>query len=171
MAILYHIAYSNGFIENNFTSTCVNACHLQRNLLAVVTFAEGKKAREPVEALLELHTDGAYMRDPPALQLWTCMYSATDGGGRSRYVDGLAVAERLQREDPQAYDFFRRTPNAKPTRPTANKDKVAGSGRLVAVAKERLSTSHPSEDGALHATDENDAMPTIPRNPSPIPDR
>ena len=59
---------------------------------------------------LELHTDGAYMRDPPALQLWTCMYTASDGGGVSRYVDGLRVAERLQQTDPAAYDFFRRTP-------------------------------------------------------------
>jgi Probable taurine catabolism dioxygenase len=53
---------------------------------------------------LELHTDGAYMRDPPALQLWTCMYTASDGGGVSRYVDGLRVAERLQQTDPAAYD-------------------------------------------------------------------
>jgi trimethyllysine dioxygenase len=59
---------------------------------------------------LELHTDGAYMADPPALQLWTCMYAAADGGGVSRYVDGLRVAERLQEVDPAAYAFFRSTP-------------------------------------------------------------
>ena len=50
------------------------------------------------------------MRDPPALQLWTCMYNSTDGGGVSRYVDGLRVAERLREANPAAYEFFRRTP-------------------------------------------------------------
>lgn len=61
---------------------------------------------------LDLHTDGAYMRDPPALQLFTCMFSASDKEGLSRYVDGLRVAERLCEADPAAYDFFRTTPLA-----------------------------------------------------------
>jgi hypothetical protein len=61
---------------------------------------------------LDLHTDGAYMRDPPALQLFTCMFTSGDGGGLSRYADGLKVAERLREADPSAYDFFRTTPLA-----------------------------------------------------------
>ena len=59
---------------------------------------------------LNLHTDGAYMRDPPALQLFTCMFTSADGGGLSRYADGLQVAKRLREADPSAYDFFRTTP-------------------------------------------------------------
>jgi trimethyllysine dioxygenase len=59
---------------------------------------------------LEMHTDGAYMRDPPALQLWTCMYGAPNGGGASRYLDGLRVAERLEAEHPEAYTYFKHTP-------------------------------------------------------------
>ena len=61
---------------------------------------------------LHLHTDGAYMRDPPALQLFTCMFTAGDGGGLSRYADGLRIAERIREVDPAAYDFFRTTPLA-----------------------------------------------------------
>ena len=45
------------------------------------------------------------MRDPPALQLWTCMYNSAEGGV-SRYVDGLRVAERLYAADETAYQFF-----------------------------------------------------------------
>ena len=59
---------------------------------------------------LAMHTDGAYMRDPPALQLWTCMYRSDDGGGVSRYVDGLRVGELLRARSPASYEFLSRVP-------------------------------------------------------------
>ena len=31
-------------------------------------------------------------------------------GGESTYVDGFAVAERLRTEDPEAFEFFTKTP-------------------------------------------------------------
>ena len=51
---------------------------------------------------LEPHTDSSYYHDAPGLQLFNCL--EFDGkGGESVQVDGFAIAEKIRREDPQAY--------------------------------------------------------------------
>lgn len=52
---------------------------------------------------LEPHTDSSYYHDAPGLQLFNCL--EFDGkGGESVQVDGFALAEKIRREDPQAYE-------------------------------------------------------------------
>ena len=54
------------------------------------------------------HTDNPY-RDPvPQLQLLHCLEAAGEGG-ESVVVDGFAVAERLRREAPEAFELLART--------------------------------------------------------------
>lgn len=43
-----------------------------------------------------------------AKQVFNCEVAASEGGG-SFYADGFAVAERLRREHPEAFDFFTKT--------------------------------------------------------------
>jgi trimethyllysine dioxygenase len=51
---------------------------------------------------LEPHTDSSYYHDAPGLQLFNCL--EFDGkGGESVQVDGFALAEKIRREDPDAY--------------------------------------------------------------------
>ncbi|CAM9165186.1 unnamed protein product [Discosporangium mesarthrocarpum] len=54
---------------------------------------------------LASHTDCTYFLDPPGLQIFCCVCAAATGG-ESTYVDGLAVAERLSKENPEAFDYF-----------------------------------------------------------------
>lgn len=57
---------------------------------------------------LMVHTDNPY-RDPvPGLQLLHCLENETDGGG-SLFVDGFQAAERLRREDPDAFRILSAT--------------------------------------------------------------
>lgn len=54
---------------------------------------------------LMVHTDNPY-RDPvPGLQLLHCLENDTEGGG-SLFIDGFQAAERLRREDPEAFRFL-----------------------------------------------------------------
>ncbi|CAN0483617.1 unnamed protein product, partial [Phaeothamnion confervicola] len=77
------------------------------------TSAEGGEVQYNDTAYTNLalasHTDGTYLIDPPGLQLFNCVTAAVRGG-ESTYVDGFAVAERLQRDNPDAFEFFCRTP-------------------------------------------------------------
>jgi trimethyllysine dioxygenase len=51
---------------------------------------------------LEPHTDSSYYHDAPGLQMFNCL--EFDGkGGESVQVDGFAIAERIRREDPEAW--------------------------------------------------------------------
>ncbi len=57
---------------------------------------------------LMVHTDNPY-RDPvPGLQLLHCLENDTEGGG-SLFVDGFQAAERLRREDPEAFNILTTT--------------------------------------------------------------
>ncbi|MDX1500428.1 MAG: trimethyllysine dioxygenase [Woeseiaceae bacterium] len=51
---------------------------------------------------LEPHTDSSYYHDAPGLQLFNCLAFAGKGG-ESVQVDGFAIAERIRKEDPEAY--------------------------------------------------------------------
>jgi [2-(trimethylamino)ethyl]phosphonate dioxygenase len=58
---------------------------------------------------LPVHTDNPY-RDPvPGFQLLHCL-SAAGEGGDSIFVDGMAVAERIRVEDPDAFTTLCQTP-------------------------------------------------------------
>ena len=58
---------------------------------------------------LQAHTDNPY-RDPvPTLQLLVCLENSVEGG-QSRVVDGFAAADRLRRENPDAFDLLTRYP-------------------------------------------------------------
>ena len=52
---------------------------------------------------LPLHTDFAYSRDPPGLQIFT-MVSPSDNGGESIFADGLAVAEYMRVNHEKEFD-------------------------------------------------------------------
>jgi trimethyllysine dioxygenase len=51
---------------------------------------------------LEPHTDGTYYNDAAGLQMFNCL-EIDCKGGESIQVDGFAIAERIKREDPDAY--------------------------------------------------------------------
>jgi len=55
------------------------------------------------------HTDNPYRTPVPGLQLLHCLQNETSGG-LSTLVDSLAVAEQLQREDPEGFALLSRTP-------------------------------------------------------------
>ena len=61
---------------------------------------------------LPLHTDCAYLRQPPGLQLFHCVAQAiaeegdAAAAGNTRLCDGFAVAEELRRRSPDAFAFF-----------------------------------------------------------------
>ena len=56
---------------------------------------------------LQAHTDNPY-RDPvPTLQVLACIENSADGGD-STVVDGFRAAERLEAEDPDAFDLLAR---------------------------------------------------------------
>jgi len=57
---------------------------------------------------LPLHTDFAYFRDPPGLQIFT-MVSDSETGGESIFADGLAVAEYMRSNHPKEFDILCRT--------------------------------------------------------------
>ncbi|HEX4153744.1 MAG TPA: trimethyllysine dioxygenase [Steroidobacteraceae bacterium] len=51
------------------------------------------------------HTDGTYSFDPPGYQMFHCL--KFDGtGGESTLVDGFAVADRIKRSDPLAFEVL-----------------------------------------------------------------
>lgn len=51
---------------------------------------------------LEPHTDGTYYHDAPGLQMFNCLDIDCEGG-QSIQLDGFAIAQRIKREDPEAY--------------------------------------------------------------------
>ncbi|MFT5209398.1 MAG: trimethyllysine dioxygenase [Flavobacterium sp.] len=51
---------------------------------------------------LEPHTDGTYYNDAAGLQMFNCL-EIDCKGGESIQVDAFAIAERIKREDPEAY--------------------------------------------------------------------
>lgn len=51
---------------------------------------------------LEPHTDGTYYHDAAGLQMFNCLDIDCEGG-QSIQLDGFAVAQRIKREDPEAY--------------------------------------------------------------------
>ncbi|CAN0485209.1 unnamed protein product, partial [Scytosiphon promiscuus] len=58
---------------------------------------------------LPLHTDHSYVTETPGLLVFSCLVPAPEGG-ESTYADGFAVAERLRKENPEAFEFFTKTP-------------------------------------------------------------
>lgn len=50
-----------------------------------------------------------HSRKPFVTQVFSCLKPAPEGGG-STYADGFAVAERLRKENPEAFEFFTKTP-------------------------------------------------------------
>ena len=58
---------------------------------------------------LGAHTDNPYREPVPGIQLLHCLVNETTGG-ESTLVDSLAVAEQLQREDPEGLELLATTP-------------------------------------------------------------
>jgi alpha-ketoglutarate-dependent taurine dioxygenase len=52
---------------------------------------------------LGFHMDLMYMNEPPGFQLLHCLQNSCDGG-QSLFADAFFVAEKLQREDPDAFE-------------------------------------------------------------------
>ncbi|GEK71935.1 MULTISPECIES: TauD/TfdA family dioxygenase [Halomonas] len=58
---------------------------------------------------LALHTDLPNWRHPPDIQLLYCLENDAEGG-ESTFVDGFAAAEKLRRQDPEAFRRLAETP-------------------------------------------------------------
>jgi gamma-butyrobetaine dioxygenase len=58
---------------------------------------------------LSVHTDNPYRDPTPGVQLLHCITPA-EGGGKSMLVDGFAVAERVRKEYPKAFEILSTTP-------------------------------------------------------------
>lgn len=56
---------------------------------------------------LQAHTDNPYRDPQPTMQVLYCLENSTDGG-ESLVVDGFAVAQRLQAENPASFDLLSR---------------------------------------------------------------
>ena len=54
------------------------------------------------DSYLEPHTDGTYYHDAAGLQMFNCL-DIDCKGGQSIQLDGFAIAEKIKREDPEAY--------------------------------------------------------------------
>ena len=52
---------------------------------------------------IELHTDGTYVHDAPGLQTLHCLQRDAIGGD-NQFIDGLAVADEMQQNHPQAFE-------------------------------------------------------------------
>ncbi len=56
--------------------------------------------------LLVPHTDFSFTSCPTGLFIFHCLSPSPDGGGASILVDGFHVADRLRREDPEAFELL-----------------------------------------------------------------
>lgn len=56
-----------------------------------------------------MHTDNPYREPVPGLQLLHCLVNETDGG-ENQLCDGFAVAERIRRDHPEAFQLLTRIP-------------------------------------------------------------
>ena len=54
---------------------------------------------------IEPHTDGTYVHDAPGLQTLHCLKKDSIGG-ENQLVDGLAIAEKMRHEYPDAFDIL-----------------------------------------------------------------
>jgi len=54
---------------------------------------------------IEIHTDSTYVHDAPGLQTLHCLQKEAQGG-ENQLVDGMAIAELMRREFPQAFDVL-----------------------------------------------------------------
>ncbi len=56
------------------------------------------------------HTDEGFRHAPLGIMLFHCLNPDPSGGGVSTFVDGIAAAEDLRRNDGDAFEFLRSTP-------------------------------------------------------------
>lgn len=61
----------------------------------------------PLQYTLHLQSNIHFCITYPT-QVFSCLRPAVEGGG-STYADGFAVAERLRKEKPEAFEFFTKT--------------------------------------------------------------
>ena len=54
---------------------------------------------------IEPHTDGTYVHDAPGLQTLHCL-KRDSIGGENQLIDGLAIAEKMRHEYPDAFDIL-----------------------------------------------------------------
>jgi len=54
---------------------------------------------------IEPHTDGTYVHDAPGLQTLHCI-KRDSIGGENQLIDGLAIAEKMRKEFPEAFDIL-----------------------------------------------------------------
>lgn len=55
---------------------------------------------------LGAHTDGTYFTDPPGLQFFQIPEHTGGSGGQTVLVDGFYIAEQLQKESPEAWQYL-----------------------------------------------------------------
>ena len=53
---------------------------------------------------IEPHTDGTYVHDAPGLQTLHCIRRDAEGG-ENQLIDGLAIAEKMRKEHPEAFEL------------------------------------------------------------------
>ena len=54
---------------------------------------------------IEPHTDGTYVHDAPGLQTLHCL-KKNSTGGENQLVDGLAIAEKMRKENPEYFKIL-----------------------------------------------------------------
>ena len=54
---------------------------------------------------IEPHTDGTYVHDAPGLQTLHCI-KRNSTGGENQLIDGLAIAEKMRHENPDAFNIL-----------------------------------------------------------------
>ena len=101
---------------------------------------------------LDPHTDNPYRHPVPGIQLLHCLANETPGG-LSTLVDGLAVAETLRRESPEAFASL--TSTRIRFRYTDTSTELIASAPLIEL--------HPSgQFAAIHYSPRLDATPLLP---------
>lgn len=59
-----------------------------------------------LQTLLVPHTDFSFTSWPTGLFIFHCLSPSADGGGATIVVDGFAVAEKLRKDDPKAFEIL-----------------------------------------------------------------
>ena len=54
---------------------------------------------------IEPHTDGTYLHDAPGLQTLHCLRRDAEGGN-NQLIDGLAIAEKMRNDHPEAFEIL-----------------------------------------------------------------
>jgi gamma-butyrobetaine dioxygenase len=103
---------------------------------------------------LDPHTDNPYRAPVPGIQLLHCLTNRTEGG-LSTLVDGLAVAEALRAEEPEAFAVLCRVPV---------RFRYVDAGVELVAAEPLIACDAEGGFAAIHFSPRLDFVPLLPRD-------